>query len=378
MKKVLLAALAILVCSLSAFGQDTGKSGYFFKKQAFEIDSLYCTLTVLGWPKPDFTPELYNHLCKIMFGEQGASLEEGYKAFVENTGKPYATNTFKPKKIPFFTTRSCIELLTKEYKPGKFVTGKVTIFNNLLAILPNKLKGNAEKQVDYFFMYDLEHDRLVTPENVFTDPSIVKDRENLETLWAENGVLYMRYKSDPANANTYSINAISEYLTQDFKDIYPTAFRQPDQATGSNAKVAQGSDRKTVTSNANGKQEEGEVIKARAVTAQQDRSGAQVYDVVEQMPKFPGGDAALFQFLSTNIKYPPIAEENGVQGSVIVTFVVERDGSISDIRLAQPKHPLLNAEAVRVISKMPRWTPGKQNGKAVRVKYTVPVMFRLL
>ena len=227
-------------------------------------------------------------------------------------------------------------------------------------------------------MYDLEHDRLVTPENVFTDPSIVKDRENLETLWAENGVLYMRYKSDPANANTYSINAISEYLTQDFKDIYPTAFRQPDQATGSNAKVAQGSDRKTVTSNANGKQEEGEVIKARAVTAQQDRSGAQVYDVVEQMPKFPGGDAALFQFLSTNIKYPPIAEENGVQGSVIVTFVVERDGSISDIRLAQPKHPLLNAEAVRVISKMPRWTPGKQNGKAVRVKYTVPVMFRLL
>ena len=99
--------------------------------------------------------------------------------------------------------------------------------------------------------------------------------------------------------------------------------------------------------------------------------------VAEVMPKFPGGIPGLMQYLARNIKYPTIAQENGTQGRVIIQFVVERDGSITDVRVARGVDPYLDKEAVRVVKSMPKWIPGKQNGKAVRVKFTVPVMFRL-
>ena len=102
-----------------------------------------------------------------------------------------------------------------------------------------------------------------------------------------------------------------------------------------------------------------------------------VFDIVEEMPHFPGGAAALQAFLSSNTKYPVVAQENGVQGRVIVSFVVERDGSITDVRVVRSVDPSLDREASRVVRSMPRWSPGKQNGSAVRVKYTVPVVFRL-
>jgi protein TonB len=102
-----------------------------------------------------------------------------------------------------------------------------------------------------------------------------------------------------------------------------------------------------------------------------------VFDVVEQMPSFPGGPSALMQYLSSNIKYPVVAEENGVQGRVVCTFVVEKDGSITDVRVVKSVDPSLDKEAMRVVKGMPKWIPGKQNGSAVRVKYTVPVTFRL-
>ncbi len=102
-----------------------------------------------------------------------------------------------------------------------------------------------------------------------------------------------------------------------------------------------------------------------------------IFTVVEQMPMYPGGDAALMQYLSSNIKYPTVAAENGVQGRVVVGFVVEKDGSITDVNVMRSVDPSLDREAMRVVKNMPRWTPGKQNGSAVRVKYQVPVMFRL-
>lgn len=102
-----------------------------------------------------------------------------------------------------------------------------------------------------------------------------------------------------------------------------------------------------------------------------------IFDVVEEMPSFPGGNGALMSYLASNIKYPVVAQENGVQGRVTVSFVVERDGSISDVRVARSVDPSLDREAQRVVKSMPKWKPGKQNGSAVRVKYTVPVVFRL-
>lgn len=102
-----------------------------------------------------------------------------------------------------------------------------------------------------------------------------------------------------------------------------------------------------------------------------------VFDVVEQMPSFPGGNSALMAYLNSNVKYPVVAQENGVQGRVVVSFVVEKDGSISDVNVVRSVDPSLDKEAARVVRSMPRWNPGKQNGSSVRVKYNVPVSFRL-
>ncbi len=103
-----------------------------------------------------------------------------------------------------------------------------------------------------------------------------------------------------------------------------------------------------------------------------------VFVVVETMPEFPGGQQALFKYLSENVKYPVIAQENGIQGRVICQFVVNKDGAIVDVEVVRSGgDPSLDKEAVRVIKSMPKWNPGKQRGKAVRVKYTVPVNFRL-
>lgn len=102
-----------------------------------------------------------------------------------------------------------------------------------------------------------------------------------------------------------------------------------------------------------------------------------VYDVVEQMPSFPGGPAALLQYLNNNIRYPKVAEANGIQGRVTVQFVVEKDGSISGVRTMKSAEPSLDHEAERIVKSMPKWNPGKSNGSPVRVKYFVPVVFRL-
>jgi protein TonB len=103
-----------------------------------------------------------------------------------------------------------------------------------------------------------------------------------------------------------------------------------------------------------------------------------VFKVVETMPSFPGGDAALMKFISDNVRYPAIAQENGIQGRAICQFTVERDGSISDIQIVRSAgDETLDKEAKRVIKSMPKWSPGKQRGKAVRVSYTIPINFRL-
>ena len=125
----------------------------------------------------------------------------------------------------------------------------------------------------------------------------------------------------------------------------------------------------------------GEILKAKEVIAEPEppkhEEENKVFDIVEQQPLFPGGPTALMKYLFENTKYPVVAQENGVQGRVTVQFVVEKDGSISDVHVLRGVDPSLDKEAVRVVKSMPRWTPGKQNGITVRVNYRVPVLFRL-
>lgn len=99
--------------------------------------------------------------------------------------------------------------------------------------------------------------------------------------------------------------------------------------------------------------------------------------MVEQKPMFPGGDQAMYKWLGDNINYPAAAAEEGVQGKVTVQFIVEKDGSITNVKVVRGKHPALDAEAKRVVSKMPKWTPGRNNGQPVRVTFNLPVTFRL-
>jgi len=104
---------------------------------------------------------------------------------------------------------------------------------------------------------------------------------------------------------------------------------------------------------------------------------APIFTVVESMPEFKGGMAELYKYLGNNIKYPVMAKESGIQGKVYVTFVVERDGSITDVRVLRGIGGGCDEEAVRVVQDMPKWTPGKQRGKPVRVQYNLPVRFTL-
>ncbi len=120
------------------------------------------------------------------------------------------------------------------------------------------------------------------------------------------------------------------------------------------------------------------IIQAPVEIQEEEEEEEVVFVVVEKMPEFPGGQQALFKYLSENVKYPVIAQENGIQGRVICQFVVNKDGKIVDVEVVRSGgDPSLDKEAVRVIKSMPNWKPGQQRGKAVRVKYTVPVNFRL-
>ena len=120
--------------------------------------------------------------------------------------------------------------------------------------------------------------------------------------------------------------------------------------------------------------EMGEMSKAKAGEVKNDST---IYNVVENMPNFPGGQSALLAYLGKEIEYPTIAQEKGVQGRVIVEFVVGKDGSISEAKIVRSVDPYLDKEALRVINKMPKWEPGTNKGKPVNVKFTLPVMFRL-
>lgn len=120
-----------------------------------------------------------------------------------------------------------------------------------------------------------------------------------------------------------------------------------------------------------------EPVKSEPLNIPQPVNSNRVYDVVEQMPSFPGGISGLMTYLNQNTRYPAVAQENGVQGRVVVSFVVEKDGHISDVTVLRSVDPSLDKEAIRVVRNMPRWTPGKQGGKRVRVRYNVPVSFRL-
>ena len=120
------------------------------------------------------------------------------------------------------------------------------------------------------------------------------------------------------------------------------------------------------------------MVNAQSNTGSKEKtSNEKIYDVVEIPPSFPGGQAALLAWIASHVNYPQKAMESRIEGRIIVGFVIECDGSVSQAKIIRSVDPLLDDEAIRVVMGMPKWTPGRQNGKNVRVKYNVPVNFRL-
>ena len=120
---------------------------------------------------------------------------------------------------------------------------------------------------------------------------------------------------------------------------------------------------------------ESKVVKAEAMAPQDEE--VPIFTVVEEMPEYPGGMKALYSYLGENIKYPDEAKKNGISGTVYITYVVEKDGSVSNAKVLRGASPELDKEAVRVVSAMPKWKPGKQKGIPVRVQYNLPIKFAL-
>lgn len=113
------------------------------------------------------------------------------------------------------------------------------------------------------------------------------------------------------------------------------------------------------------------------VVDEEERDDTPVFYIVEEMPEFPGGDAALTKYLGTSVKYPVIAQENGIQGKVFIQFVINTKGEVTNAAVLRGVDPSLDREALRVVQAMPKWKPGKQRNRAVRVSYTVPINFVL-
>lgn len=102
-----------------------------------------------------------------------------------------------------------------------------------------------------------------------------------------------------------------------------------------------------------------------------------VYDLVDEMPSFPGGLEELYKWIDNNVQYPAVARENGIEGRVILKFIVEKDGSLSDSTVIHSVHPMVDREALRLVGQMPKWNPGKRAGVPVRVRYCLPIKFKL-
>lgn len=237
----------------------------------------------------------------------------------------------------------------------------LALFAGIIAIVGTFLLVNVASEA--IAAAQAEHETEVTLEQIEEEAEeqdeeeVVYEVEELEQLVAEETVMN------------------SEKFT-----AYEMEDDAPEQVTKTQDEVAQGDAAIGAIDYDKGSDEAEHVLKLNEKVVAEVPPAVEetkVYDVVEQMPSFKGGESALMNYLKNAIHYPAIAEENGIQGRVVCTFVVERDGSITDVKVARSVDPSLDKEATRVIKSMPKWIPGKQNGSSVRVKFTLPVTFRL-
>ncbi len=278
------------------------------------------------------SPALEKFCCKFFFRDTiNTNITKAAEAFAATLGEP-VTNKRNADAVYTYTMKAGMN------RPGYYYCYQLKYIKE-----DDGKRRTNERNV----IYDATNDRILQIEDVFSAKKAKEIREMVGKafvhLTLSGNSIKIKYKKD----GSYTLNKIRLWNDEAKDDTlqFTSHFR--------------------------------ELIDLASIKTASKSSTDRVFNVVEQMPEFPGGQKALLKWLSDYTKYPAIAEENGIQGSVVCTFVVEPDGSITDVQVARSVDPSLDKEAVRVLKKMPKWDPGKQNGGAVRVKYTLPVTFRL-
>lgn len=357
--KMLVVAFALLATAGSgeSFAQAGGQDAAIREKHVVKDGGRYAVLNVRLNSSSGYSAKLQRTLGEMVFGTGAETVAKAYADYLGRFEE--VADVKKAKKAKGLHYRCRLDEL--EFVPGRYAVfhsiadGDYTEFASEKE--PKKGFGYVYKYIyapatgftghrlathEKYMVYDLGADKPLSVADVFTPEGI--KALGLDTL---RGYVSVGLRADrllfgnEQHFTAAKLQAVEAHLSSGFKQLIDFSTRQAEAVRASSG------------------------------------AGGKVFDVCEQMPQFPGGNVALFEYLSSNIEYPAECEANGIQGRVILTFIVETDGSLSNINVAKSVHPLLDDEAIRVIKSTPKWTPGKQNGKAVRVKYTVPVMFSL-
>jgi TonB family protein len=357
---------------------------------------------------PEGSEMLQRLLCKFFFHKEGTSLKDMYKEYLESfeVTKPVEKENEKRYRIMYYV--ACSSQLEGKYM-NMYVLHET--------VKPGKLFDD-KSQWSYNFIYDIKRDAIVG----FSDIFIPDRAEKMNTWMADSLICCMTMMTNSIQLDFYKKKNGFPYgkrLTTGYlnyaktPEVFCEAFKA---GIGSNIdweKKSSGkamyldrpkTKRTTIPNRYSGLKVNEKIVDAvpnYATKKTESVSGTKVFDVIEQMPSFkggtikidvfnpetgktttvkekiPGGDEGLMMYLAKTVKYPVTAMEDGIQGRVVCTFVVNTDGSITDVKVTKSVDPSLDKEAVRVIREMPKWSPAYQQGQPVRVRYTVPVTFKL-
>ena len=305
-------------------------------------------------------PELEKACCKILFKTDSLPLQAAFKEHLNTYEKVQS-----PEKRMVYDDQK--EEFTIRFENG--VEGKyLCYFVNYKKLWVGENMAHSRNRTRNI-IYDVVHNKVLTLEDVLVPEKVEEIKSVIGDAFPQMG---MNDKRLSVGCMKQGKLMAAELKYLDYPDAFTDQFKQlldwdEIEQTLKQATAAR------ILSQANQVVGSSDNVATNASVIDVNK----VYDVVEQMPEFPGGQAAFLKWIADNIKYPTIAEENGIQGRVVCTFVVERDGSVIDVQIARSIDPSLDKEALRVLKGMPRWNPGKRKGQAVRVKYTVPVTFKL-
>ena len=207
-----------------------------------------------------------------------------------------------------------------------------------------------------------------------SQPASYDDLDNLEDLTQDLDLSAPTEQKDMVSAEAVTAAPVSKSITQEVKAVDKQE-EAPQKINTTTSELVIGDGQGAV---------EGADVKEAATETAVDNTNPNAlaeapinFTVVQKIPEFPGGWSAFMQWLTKNLKYPPMAQQNKIQGMVVVSFIVNKDGSVADIKLSQTVNPLLDREALRVMKMMPKWKPGMDKNKVCRTMIAVPVVFKL-